>query len=371
MKQKLHIPNIQNTVITPALVKNRNCENLIGSTQVPLGLAGPLLITFQDNITDTYMLPLSTTEGALVASVNRGCKAVGLSGGVRTYFEDVGATRGPLFRVKNLAEAANLVKYVSDNLNDIALVAQKNTPFIKFQKEEHQVIGKNVFFRFYFNTSEAMGMNMVTQATEKISRYLESALNIKCLALSGNFCQDKKPSFTGFLLGRGKKVWAEAIIKKSSVTDILKTTPKDIVEIVQKKSHLGSIVSGSLGYNAHFANILAAIFLATGQDIAHVVEGSMGITDAEIEDNGDLYFSVYLPDIMVGTVGGGTGLPTQKEALGILGLDRHESGDSLKLAQIIAAGVLAGELSLTAAIAAGHLAKAHEKLGRGIKTQKI
>jgi len=367
MIKNVNIKNIKKTVITNDMVKNRNCENFIGSTQIPLGLAGPLKITFQnESEVKNFFLPLSTTEGALVASVNRGCKAVSLSKeGIKTYFENIGVTRGPLFRVKNLIEARILIDFVSKNFKDIAKEAQTDSRFLKLLKEEHQVVGKNVFFRFYFDTAEAMGMNMVTVATQKIADFIESRLNIKCLALSGNFCQDKKPSFSNFLQGRGKKVWAETVVKKSIVNKILKTTPEKIVEIVQKKSHLGSIVSGSLGYNAHFANIVAAIFLSTGQDIAHVVEGSIGITDAEIEANGDLYFSVYLPDLMVGTVGGGTGLPTQKEALGILSLENHQPGDSIKLAQVIGAGVLAGELSLTAAISAGHLAQAHQRLGRG------
>lgn len=365
MKQILNIPNIKNTIITADLIKNHNCENFIGSIQTPLGLAGPANITYQDGKTEKCLLPLSTTEGALVASVNRGCKATHLSGGIKTYFENIGATRGPLFRVKNINEARKLVSFVQNNIVIISQIAQKDTSHLKLLKEEHQIVGKNVYFRFYFDTSEAMGMNMVTMATQRIVDFLKSELNTECLALSGNFCQDKKPSFSGFLSGRGKKIWAEAIIKKSIVNKILKTTPEKIIKIVQKKSHLGSIVSGSLGYNAHFANIVAAMFLATGQDMGHVAEGSMGITDAEIEKNGNLYFSVYLPDLMVGVIGGGTGLPTQKESLGVLGLDKHKPGDSTKLAQIIGAGVLAGELSLTAAIAAGHLAQAHEKLGRG------
>ena len=137
--------------------------------------------------------------------------------------------------------------------------------------------------------------------------------------------------------------------------------------MVKQKSHLGSIITGSMGFNAHYANIIAALFLSTGQDLAHVVEGAMGITDAEVEKNGDLFFSIYLPDVMVGTVGGGTHLPTQKEALKILGLDSKKKGDSLIFAQIVGAAVLAGELSLTAALASNHLAKAHQKLGRGKK----
>lgn len=367
MAKRWQISNIKQTVITEEMVGYRNCENFIGSIQVPLGIAGPIKIFLQDLPAKKYFLPLSTTEGALVASVNRGCKAITLSGGVKTYGENVGATRGPLFRVRNIAEGKKLVDFVNDNFSLIAQEAQVGEPFLKLLKEEHQIVGKNLWFRFYFDTAEAMGMNMVTIASEKIARFIERETEVKCLALSGNFCQDKKPSFAGYLFGRGKKVWAEAIVKKTVVAGVLKTSADKIVEIVRRKSHLGSIVCGSLGYNAHFANVVAALFLATGQDMAHVAEGAMGITEAEVEKNGNLYFSVYLPDLMVGTIGGGTVLPTQKEALGILDLEKKKPGDSLKLAQIIAAGVLAGELSLSAALAAGHLAEAHDRLGRGKK----
>lgn len=367
LKKKWKIPSIEKTVITEEMVFSRNCENFVGSIQVPLGIAGPIKIFFQECPAKNYFLPISTTEGALVASINRGCKATFLSGGIKTYIENIGATRGPLFKVKSIGEARVLVDFVKNNFALLAKEASTDSHFLKLLKEDHLIVGKNVWFRFYFETAEAMGMNMATNASDKIVKFIEKATGSKCLSLSGNFCQDKKPSFAGFLLGRGKKVWAEAVVKKVVVEKVLKTSSDKIVEIVRKKSHLGSIVSGSLGYNAHFANIIAALFLATGQDMAHVAEGAMGITEAETEKNGDLYFSVYLPDLMVGTVGGGTGLPTQKEALAILELGEKKTGDSLKLAQIIGAGVLAGELSLSAALAAGHLAGAHAGLGRGKK----
>lgn len=353
--------NIKKTIITPLMVCKRNCENFIGATQVPLGIAGQLLIK---SLKKSYYLPLSTTEGALVASVNRGCKATRLSGGIETFVESIGATRGPLFRVNNLKEARKLTSFVKKNLSLIKAVAKKGEPFIELTKIEPQIIGKNVWLRLFFETNEAMGMNMATIASEKIAQFIKKELAIDCLALSGNLCIDKKPAWSNFITGRGKKVWAEVTIKGKVVSEILKTTPERIVQIVSKKSQLGSLVSGSLGFNAHFANIIAALYLSTGQDMAHVVGGSMGITEAEVEKNGDLYFSVYLPSLMVGTIGGGTGLPTQKEALGILGLQRIKKGNSLIFAQIIGGAVLAGELSLTAALAAKHLAKAHQQLGR-------
>ena len=374
-KLKLKTKNlrkIKQTVITSEMVCNRNCENFIGATQVPIGVAGPLKIKNQKSKIKNFWLPLATTEGALVASVNRGCKAVGLSGGVKIYVENVGAIRAPLFKVKDLEEGRKLAEFAKlGKFGKLAELVKKDEPFIKLLKIEPYQVGRNVWLRCFFDTSEAMGMNMATIACRKIADFIKQKLDIDCLALSGNLCVDKKPSWLNFITGRGKKVWAEAVIKKEAVKKILKTTPEKIVQVVQKKCHLGSMVSGSLGFNAHFANIVAAIFLATGQDIAHVVEGSMGITEAEVEKNGDLYFSVYLPDLMVGTVGGGTGLPTQKEALKILGFDKPKKGDSRRLAGIIGATVLAGELSLTAALSAGHLSRAHERLGRGKENREI
>jgi hydroxymethylglutaryl-CoA reductase (NADPH) len=237
-------------------------------------------------------------------------------------------------------------------------VAASTSRHLKLLDFKPQLLGKNVWLRFRFDTGEAMGMNMVTLATQAIAALIKQKLNIDCVALSGNFCVDKKPSLINFVEGRGKKVWAEAVIKRQVVKDVLKTIPEAIIAVVHQKQWLGSIMSGSIGANAHFANITAAIFLSTGQDLAHVVEASVGVTTAELE-NKDLYFSVYLPDLMVGTVGGGTRLESQQQALKMLG-----NPDSMELAQIIGGAVLAGELSLTAALATSDLAQAHQKLGR-------
>jgi len=210
-------------------------------------------------------------------------------------------------------------------------------------------------------------MNMVTVATHKAVGLLENKFGVTCISLSGNMCVDKKPSWLNFILGRGKQVWAEVFVKRDTVREVLKTTPEKIVSVVASKTMVGSQMSGSLGFNSHFANIVAALFIATGQDPAHIVEGSMGITSAHVENNGDLYFSVYLPAVLVGTVGGGTGLATQKEVLKLLELDSGKKGEAFELAQIVGGAVLAGELSLIAALAEDHLARAHERLGRGKK----
>ena len=226
------------------------------------------------------------------------------------------------------------------------------------------VVGRSVFCRFIFDTQEAMGMNMVTIASSAMVRTIELKTEIKCVSLSGNLCVDKKPSSLNFILGRVKKVRAEVVLSKKIVKEGLKTTPKKIYKTWFNKCLLGSALAGSLGFNAHFSNVIAAIFLATGQDMAHVAENSLGITTVEINDDESLYISVYLPDLMIGVVGGGTDLATQKEALRILGIADGKRGDSLKLAKIIGGAVLAGEISLLASLAEGSLAKAHGRLGR-------
>lgn len=346
-------------------------ENFSFWTQVPTGTAGPLVIDGKD-----YILPLATTEGALVASVNRGCKAVRLSGGVKVVIENAGATRGPVFSVSGIKQGNQLIAWVKQNFDELRHAAEATSNHLKLLDFKPAMAGKNVWLRFRFDSGEAMGMNMVTIATEAIAKLIKQKLNIDCAALSGNFCVDKKASLLNFVEGRGKQVWAEAEIKRDVVKEVLKTTPEKIVEVVQKKQWLGSIMSGSIGANAHFANVVAAMFLATGQDIGHVGECSLGVTTAELTTGSDpagkipqkgrtlrkapaLYFSVYLPDLMVGVVGGGTRLDTQQKALKLLGNPR-----AVELAGIIGGAVLAGELSLTAALASGDLAKAHKKLGR-------
>jgi len=206
---------------------------------------------------------------------------------------------------------------------------------------------------------------MVTIATDAIASYIQEQTGISCLSLSGNYCVDKKPSWQNVINNRGIVVWAEATITKNVLTNVLKTSAKKVYDVWLGKCMIGSAMSGSMAFNAQFANIVAALFAATGQDIAHVVEGSLGVTTAEVVEE-NLYISVYLPDLMVGTVGGGTGLATQKEALSLLGVVGGDDGkNAQRLAELIGATVLAGELSLLSSLEEGSLAKAHQRLGRG------
>lgn len=339
--------------------KTIHCENLIGSTTLPLGVAGPISIKNEELRVKNYYVPLATTEGALVASVSRGFKAINLSGGATSFVENVGVTRGPVFETSGLAESFKLKKWLDENFNLIKKEAEKTSSHLKLKKIGARITGNYFYVRFYFDTQDAMGMNMVTIATEKISQLIQKNTDVQCLAVSGNFCIDKKPAWLNFIAGRGKKVSAEVILKKEVVKKTLKTTSEKFFEVWLAKCMIGSAMSGSLGFNAHFANIVAAFYAATGQDLAHVVEGSMGITTSKVLKNGDLYVSVNLPAVMIGTVGGGTKLKSKQEALSII-----DAKSSMELAEVLGAAVLAGEISLLASLSEGSLGKTHQNLGR-------
>lgn len=354
---KVNLKNIGSFTLDETVASARNCENMIGAAQVPIGIAGPIHIAKRD-----YYLPLATTEGALVASVNRGCKAITESGGATVNSYRVGATRGPVFQVNNLKESDRLNRFLEEHFVDLQKIAKTTSRHLTLTKYMDRGVGRNRYIRFVFDTQDAMGMNMVTIATQKLVEFIETKTFCRCISLAGNYDVDKKPSWLNVIEGRGMKVWAEVTLTKKVLTTILKTTAQKAYDVWLAKCMMGSAMAGSMAFNAQYANVVAAIFLATGQDIAHVVEGSLGITTAEVVSGNDLYVSVYLPDLMVGTVGGGTGLATQQEALKIIGADNSQT-----LAEVIGGAVLAGEISLLASLSEGTLAKAHQRLRRGGK----
>lgn len=360
---KVNLSHIGSFSLDEKMASSKNCENMIGAVQVPLGVAGSLRIKNQESKIMDCFIPLATTEGALVASVNRGCKVVAESGGVSVFVDRAGTTRGPVFYSGILKNSRMLSDWILKNKSLLEKTAESTSSHIKLKNIFVRMLSNYVFVRFSFDTKDAMGMNMVTIATQKITEIISAKTGIECLSVAGNFDVDKKPAWLNFIENRGFAAWAEIVIKKEIVKKILKTTPEKIFDVWLAKCMFGSAMSGSLGFNSHFANIVAAIFLATGQDPAHVVEGSMGATTVKVLKNGDLYFSIYLPALMIGTVGGGTNLATQKEALEILGV--NGAGRIEKFAEIIAGAVLAGEVSLLASLAEGTLAKAHQELGRG------
>jgi len=346
-------------------VTKRNIENMIGAIQVPLGVAGPLLVKGEYADGEFY-IPLATTEGALVASAHRGCSVITSCGGANVRIIDDKMTRAPVFRVKDITGAQKLIKWVKDNFQRLKVKAEDTTRFGILLSIEPFIAGRSVFLRFAYDTKDAMGMNMVTIATDAAVKIILDENDAELIALSGNMCTDKKPAAINVIFGRGKTVSADVVLSKEIIEEKLKTNPEKMVEVNYRKNLIGSARAGSLGFNAHAANIAAAIFIACGQDAAHVVEASTAITTMELVEEG-LYCSVTLPSLPVGTVGGGTGIGAQQECLAILGVagaGDPPGANSKKLAEIIAASVLAGEISLIGALAAGHLAKAHAELGR-------
>lgn len=365
-----NLPSIGSTILDYAEIKNRNAENVIGAVQVPMGVIGPLRVN-GDYARGEFYVPLATTEGALIASVNRGAKAVTLSGGTRVKIIFDGMTRAPVFKLDSIIDVVDFLDWVKRHYEDLKHIAESTTSHGKLISVEPYVLGNNVWLRFIYDTGDAMGMNMATIATEKVCEYIEENFGrARCLAVSGNMCSDKKQSIVNSLHGRGKTVVAEALIPNDIITKVLKSDKNLIHEVNLRKNWAGGARAGTFfQYNAHFANIIAAIFLATGQDMAQVVESSSGYTWTEVRENG-IYISVTLTSLEVGTVGGGTRLPTQREALSIMGVygsGNPPGSNAKKFAEIIASTVLAGELNLLSALANKELGKAHLKLGRAAK----
>ncbi|TQD93296.1 hypothetical protein C1H46_021054 [Malus baccata] len=347
------------------------CEMPVGYVQIPVGVAGPLLIDDEE-----YTVPMATTEGCLVASTNRGCKAIHLSGGAGSVVLKDGMTRAPVVRFSSAARAAELKFFVEDPLNfdSLAVVFNRSSRFAKLQRIQCSMAGKNLYMRFTCSTGDAMGMNMVSKGVQNVLDFLQIDFpDMDVIGISGNFCSDKKPAAVNWIEGRGKSVVCEAVIKEEVVRKVLKTNVAALVELNMLKNLTGSAMAGALGgFNAHASNIVAAIYIATGQDPAQNVESSHCITMMEaINDGTDLHVSVTMPSIEVGTVGGGTQLASQAACLNLLGVkgaSRDSPGsNSRKLATIVAGSVLAGELSLMSAIAAGQLVNSHMKYNRSSK----
>lgn len=347
-------------------VVKRNIENMIGAVQVPVGVAGPLQIK-GEYAKGFYWLPLATTEGALVASANRGASVITKAGGADVRVLSDAMTRAPVFAARDIVHAKEVADWAEAHFADLAAAAAKTTSRGKLLSIKSYVVGTNVFLRCAYDTKDAMGMNMATIATGEIADIVEAETGARLVALSGNMCVDKKPAAMNLVEGRGKTVVAGVHLSDDLIRTVLKTDAKTLAAVNYRKNLVGSARAGSLGFNAHAANIIAALYLACGQDAAHVVEGSSAITTIE-ETEGGAYVAVTLPAVQVGTVGGGTGIDTQAACLKLLGVaggGEPEGTHAKAFAEIVAAGVLAGELSLLGALAAHHLARAHKQLGRG------
>ncbi|KAM5562827.1 3-hydroxy-3-methylglutaryl-coenzyme A reductase 2-like [Rosa sericea] len=347
------------------------CEMPVGYITIPVGIAGPIMLDGRE-----FSVPMATTEGCLVASTNRGCKAINLSGGATSVLLKDGMTRAPVVRFNSAKRAAELKFFMEDpaNYETISMVFNKSSRFGRLQTVKCAVAGKNLYMRFCCSTGDAMGMNMVSKGVQNVLDFLQNDFpDMDVIGISGNYCSDKKPAAVNWIEGRGKSVVCEAVIKGDIVSKVLKTNVAALVELNMLKNLTGSAVAGALGgFNAHASNIVSAVYLATGQDPAQNIESSHCITMMEaINDGKDLHVSVTMPSIEVGTVGGGTQLASQSACLNLLGVkgaNREAPGSNARqLASVVAGSVLAGELSLMSAIAAGQLVKSHMKYNRSNK----
>ena len=339
-----------------------NIEQFIGMTQIPTGIIGPLRVHGTLAKGDFY-IPMATTEGALIASYNRGARATALCGGIISVCLTEGVQRSPVFKFKSLSEEGVFLQWILQQMPIFHEIVSKTSRFAKLQDMRLNMEGNTVVVIFEYTTGEAAGQNMVTICTNEICKYIieETPIKPQYWFIEGNYSGDKKATAVSFTTVRGKKVTAEAFIKKTVIETILHSTAKDIAQYWQVSS-VASVQSGSIGIQGHFANGLTAIFLATGQDAACVSEAFVGITRMEVINEADLYVSVTLPSLVVGTIGGGTGLATQRECLDLLGCSGPNS--ARKFAEICVATVLAGELSIAAAMASGAFSDAHKIFGR-------
>ncbi len=346
-----------------------NIENFFGLAKIPVGLIGPLKVNGPYANAQSYYVPLATTEGALVASYNRGAKVISMSGGANVLCLSESISRSPGFIFKGLFESAQFVAWVSENFDVLKDIAKTTTRFGHLEDFDTKIDGKYVWINFKFTSGDAAGQNMVTIATDAICQYIDkfSPIRPHKWYIEGNMSGDKKATRLSQYSGRGKHMLAEVTVPHKIVERFLHTSPKDIVEYSQM-AMVGAMHSGSIGINGHMANALSALFIACGQDAACVMESSTGSSKAELTEEGDLYVSITIPNLIVGTVGGGTHLPTQKECLELMGCFGKDK--SKKFAEICAATVLAGEISIAAAIVAGHFTQAHKKYGRKYQSNK-
>jgi hydroxymethylglutaryl-CoA reductase (NADPH) len=344
-------------------VYQKNIENFIGTVKVPIGLVGPLRVNGLFAQGD-YYLPLATTEAALVASYNRGAQVITEAGGCTVALLSEGVSRAPSFAFRDLSEAGQFAVWAISQLDKFIEVAATTTRHGKLVDMRTTIEGNHVFINFEYITGDASGQNMVTISTEAVCLYIEENSPIKpqYWFIESNMSGDKKANALSFTSVRGKKVTAEVHLPEALVKKRLHTTP----DAMCKQSNMGTIASaliGSFGIQGHYANGLTALFMACGQDVACVAESAVGISRLEVRDDGTLYGSVMLPNLMVGTVGGGTGLPSQRACLDMMGL--AGAGKARALAEVCAALTLAGELSINAALSCHQFTRAHQRLARG------
>ena len=326
----------------------RNIENMIGTVKIPVGVAGPLRIN-GDHAVGDYQIPLATTEATLVASYHRGCRLITAAGGCRSLLLDEGVRRAPGFAFSDLHQVAQFVAWVRERFPQLQQIAASSTRFGRLAQMHVDIEGNHVYLGFEFTVGDAAGQNMVTIATQAVCDYIlaRSPVKPRHFFIEANLSGDKKASALSFRSVRGKR---------------LHTSTAQMVEY-WRMSAIGGVLSGSIGVQGHYANGLAALYLACGQDVACVAESAVGVTRFELTADENLYAAVTLPSLTVGTVGGGTGLPSQRACLDIMQL--AGAGHARAFAEVTAGLLLAGELSIIGALAAGHFTGAHQRFARG------
>lgn len=358
-KKLEHIPNYS---FDPHITAG-NIENFTGVAQVPIGFAGPLTIN-GEHAQGEFIVPMATAEGTLVASYNRGMKIINLSGGVKASVIGDAMQRAPVFVFDDARQARDFVVWVQENLDHISEEAEASSSVAKLKYIDPYLASKFAFLRFNYTTGDAAGQNMVGRATFAacswiIDNYHENP--IRHFYLESNLATDKKASQVNVMHTRGKRVVAEATVKRDVLIQHMRVEPEQLF-YHYNVANVGAILSGANNNGAHSANGITAMFIATGQDVANVAESSAGILYVELTPDGDLYMALTIPSLIVATYGGGTSLATQRECLELMGC--YGRGTVKKFAEIVAAVALAGEISLASAISSSDWVSSHEKYGR-------
>ncbi len=352
-----------------ATEKSKGIENKIGCITIPLGITTPMKIT-GDHLNEKITIPLATNEAALIAGINRAIKATNENNSITTTVQYKGMSRSVLLEFENILEARTIAQQLEQQptINIFKETIAKHAEHTKFLSLTTYQIANKLWIRFIFNTGEAMGMNSATKYSSilvKKIKELYPEYKINLLSLSGNLCVDKKVSNLNAILGRGYTINAEITINEKTIKQIFNTTPEKINKLNEWKNNIGSSLAGTIGNNAQAANIIAAIFAATGQDLAQIGESSICFTTTEVK-NTELHLTITLPSLTIGTLGGGCNRTTAKECLQILNCNKQDGNNTKKLAEIIGATVLCGELNLLATLTNEHeLADSHIKLARG------
>jgi hydroxymethylglutaryl-CoA reductase (NADPH) len=334
-----------------------NIENLVGATQVPLGIGGPIRVNGQ-HADGMFYVPFATTEGTLVTTYQYGMRAITEAGGANTYVLADALDITPCFVVAATRDALALAGWLTDHLAELEAAAAETTSHGRLLEVRPHVFGRRVFAQFVFSTGDAMGLNMINLAVDRICRHVIEAMPCEGYYLRCNYSSDKKPAAINLFRPYGKEIVVDLTLPASVVETHLGVSTRELCKFAAS-GRLGTMQAGALGANAHLANGLAAIYIACGQDVAQIVNASIGFLDVEDVGDGDLYVAARLPNLVVATVGGGTNLPTQRECLALLGCTGD--GTARKFAEIVGATLVAGELAICAALANGRFIEAHRQ----------